>query len=195
MSNLWGTILRILGRGPAPAPPDRRLGLVGGQLKDTAPYPGDFRGPLEITYAPRPDGRPDPGEIVWAWVPFEEDHRQGKDRPVLLIGRDGPWLLGLQLTSKDHDRDKAREARNGRRWVDIGAGSGIARDVRARSGSTGSSASTAPLSAARARCSTRSASPGSSRQYTPAGTSVTEVADVLSAAGQAVEARPCRRSR
>lgn len=123
MSNLWGTILRILGRGPAPAPPDRRLGLVGGQLKDTAPYPGDFRGPLEITYAPRPDGRPDPGEIVWAWVPFEEDHRQGKDRPVLLIGRDGPWLLGLQLTSKDHDRDKAQEARNGRRWVDIGAGS------------------------------------------------------------------------
>ena len=48
-----------------------------------------------MTYAARPDGRPDPGEIVWTWVPFEEDHTQGKDRPVLLIGRDGRWLLGL----------------------------------------------------------------------------------------------------
>ena len=75
-----------------------------------------------MTYAARPDGRPDPGEIVWTWVPFEEDHTQGKDRPVLLIGRDGRWLLGLQLTSKDHDRDAEQEARVGRTWTDIGSG-------------------------------------------------------------------------
>lgn len=75
-----------------------------------------------MTWAPQPDGRPDPGEIVWTWVPFEEDHRQGKDRPVLLIGRDGAWLLGLQLTSKDHDRDLAQERRAGREWFDIGSG-------------------------------------------------------------------------
>jgi len=64
----------------------------------------------------------DPGEIVWAWVPFEEDHSQGKDRPVLVIGRDGPWLLALPLTSKDHDHDAAQQARDGRRWTDIGSG-------------------------------------------------------------------------
>ena len=76
----------------------------------------------DLTYAPKPDGRPDPGEIVWTWVPYEEDHRQGKDRPVLLVGRDGPWLLALMLTSKDHDRDHAQEARQGRHWQDIGSG-------------------------------------------------------------------------
>lgn len=85
-------------------------------------YPGDFTGLPDLTYAANPDGRPDPGEIVWTWVPFEEDHRQGKDRPVLLVGRDGGWLLGLMLTSKDHDRDGAREARRGPQWQDIGSG-------------------------------------------------------------------------
>jgi hypothetical protein len=56
-------------------------------------------------------------------VPFEEDHSRGKDRPVLVIGRDDAWLLGLMLTSQDHDRDAAQEARHGREWVDIGTGS------------------------------------------------------------------------
>lgn len=87
------------------------------------PYPGDFTGTVAVEYSPRKDGRPDPGEIVWTWVPYEEDHTRGKDRPVLLIGRDHEWLLGLQLTSKDHDRDSAQEARAGRRWMDIGSGS------------------------------------------------------------------------
>jgi hypothetical protein len=75
-----------------------------------------------MTWAPEHDGRPDPGEVVWTWVPFEEDHSQGKDRPVLVVGADGDWLLGLMLTSRDHDRDGADQARHGRRWVDIGAG-------------------------------------------------------------------------
>ena len=79
-----------------------------------------------ITYAPDMDGAADPGEIVWTWVPYEEDASQGKDRPVLLIGRkviDGAdnWA-GLMLTSKDHDRDAEDEARHGRHWMDIGAG-------------------------------------------------------------------------
>ena len=91
------------------------------RTRPTAPaYPGDYRGPLEPRYAPHPDGRPDPGEIVWTWVPFEEDHTQGKDRPVLLVGHDGPWLLALQLTSKDHDGHPRR--RGGPHWVDIGRG-------------------------------------------------------------------------
>jgi len=86
-------------------------------------YPGDFDGSAVIEYAPHPDGVADPGEVVWAWVPFEEDHSQGKDRPTLVIGRDGPWVLALMLTSKDHDRDAADEARHGRVWWDVGTGS------------------------------------------------------------------------
>ncbi|WP_373307254.1 type II toxin-antitoxin system PemK/MazF family toxin [Demequina activiva] len=87
-----------------------------------ASYPGDFDGRVDVAYSPRLDGRPDPGEVVWTWVPYEEDHSRGKDRPVLLIGRDGRWLLALQLTSKDHDLDAAQEGRWGRRWMDIGTG-------------------------------------------------------------------------
>jgi len=74
------------------------------------------------SYAPRADGLPDPGEVVWAWVPFEDDPAQGKDRPVLLLARDGDAWLGLGLTSKDHDRDTGRQAAAGRHWMDVGAG-------------------------------------------------------------------------
>ena len=77
---------------------------------------------VEITYDPKPDGRPDPGEVVWTWVPYEDDPSQGKDRPVLLIGRDGDELYGLMMTSRDHDFDEAQEAREGRFWLDIGSG-------------------------------------------------------------------------
>jgi hypothetical protein len=77
---------------------------------------------METSYAPDQDGRPDPGEVVWAWVPYEDDPSQGKDRPVLLVGRDGDQLVGLQLTSKDHDSDAEDEARYGRYWRDVGTG-------------------------------------------------------------------------
>jgi hypothetical protein len=76
----------------------------------------------EIGYAPRPDGHPDPGEVVWGWVPYDEGDGRGKDRPVLVIGRRGTDLLALQLSSKDHDRDAVDEARWGRYWTDIGTG-------------------------------------------------------------------------
>jgi hypothetical protein len=75
-----------------------------------------------VSYAPRADGRPDPGEVVWGWVPYEDDPSKGKDRPVLLVGRQGGQWLGLMLTSKDHDRDVADEARWGRHWMDVGTG-------------------------------------------------------------------------
>jgi hypothetical protein len=77
---------------------------------------------VDLTYAPNPDGRPDPGEIVWTWVPYEDDPTQGKDRPVLVVGRDGDRLVGLMLTSKDHDRDARQEADAGRFWLDLGTG-------------------------------------------------------------------------
>ena len=78
--------------------------------------------PAGYSYAPLDDDLADPGEVSWAWVTFEEDERRGKDRPVLVVGRDGDRLLALQLTSRDHDLDAAQEAAEGRFWVDIGAG-------------------------------------------------------------------------
>jgi hypothetical protein len=77
---------------------------------------------MTTSYEPEQDGEPDPGEVVWAWVPFEDDPDRGKDRPVLVIGRDGSELICLQLTSKDHDRDAEDEARYGRYWMDVGSG-------------------------------------------------------------------------
>jgi hypothetical protein len=77
---------------------------------------------MQTSYEPDMDGDADPGEVVWGWVPFEDDPQQGKDRPVLVIGRDGEELLALQLTSKDHDRDAEDEARYGRYWMDVGSG-------------------------------------------------------------------------
>lgn len=81
-------------------------------------YPGDFRGRVPVTYAPDPDGRPDPGEIVWTWVPYEEDHSRGKDRPVLIVGREGQYLLVLMLTSKDRNNATSADAD----YLDIGTG-------------------------------------------------------------------------
>lgn len=82
--------------------------------------------PPGFVYDPHPDGRPDPGEVVWTWVPYEDDPSEGKDRPVLVIGwadgRRGDRLQALMLTSKDHDRDAAAQARLGRHWLDIGSG-------------------------------------------------------------------------
>jgi hypothetical protein len=75
------------------------------------------------TYSPEADGLPDPGEVVWTWVPYEDDPAQGKDRPVVVLARtvDG-FLLGLQLSSQDHDRDAEQEASWGRHWMDVGTG-------------------------------------------------------------------------
>jgi hypothetical protein len=76
-----------------------------------------------ISYEPHiNNGRADPGEVVWGWVPFEDNPSQGKDRPVLVIGEKGGKLLTLMLTSKDHDRDAEQEARAGRYWMDVGRG-------------------------------------------------------------------------
>jgi len=58
----------------------------------------------QLAYAPDLDGRADPGEVVWTWVAYEEDASQGKDRPVLVVGRQGRALLGLMLTGQ-HERD------------------------------------------------------------------------------------------
>lgn len=68
-----------------------------------------------ISYAPDLDGHADPGEIVWTWVAFEENDGRGKDRPVLVVGRDGDRLLGLQLSSQDRRDDDES-------WLGLGSG-------------------------------------------------------------------------
>jgi hypothetical protein len=84
----------------------------------TEPYPGDWTGPVGPSCRPLSDGEPDPGEVVWTWVPFEEDHGRGKDRPVLVVDRAGDRLLCLMLTSRDRSDHVARDPD----YVDVGTG-------------------------------------------------------------------------
>lgn len=107
---------------PRPTPSSRPAAPAG---PTTPGYPGDFPGRVTPVYAPDLDGEADPGEIVWTWVPFEEDHERGKDRPVLVVGHDGPWLLGLILSSRDRDADPS--PRRDERWFDLGTGEWDAR--------------------------------------------------------------------
>ncbi len=61
---------------------------------------------LRIGYAPDQDGAPDAGEIVWTWVPYEENDGRGKDRPVLIIGRSSAdRVYAVRMTSRSHDGD------------------------------------------------------------------------------------------
>lgn len=77
--------------------------------------PGSIRD-LRIAYAPDRDGAPDAGEVIWTWVPYEENDGRGKDRPVLVIGRQsGDRVYAVRMTSKAHDGD--------RDFLSIGSGS------------------------------------------------------------------------
>lgn len=90
-------------------------GYQGGRDGDEA-SPGQF-GPgrtreiranevrgIQTSYAPDRDGTPDPGEVVWTWVPYVENDGRGKDRPVLILARiDATSVLGCYLSTKQHD--------------------------------------------------------------------------------------------
>ena len=65
-------------------------------------------GRVRFSYTPDRDGEPDPGEVVWTWVPYEERDGRGKDRPVVVVAAGAPGeFLAVQLTStpRDHDRE------------------------------------------------------------------------------------------
>jgi hypothetical protein len=98
LQGVAGTLRRIARRGPTPP---RQV-------------PTAHRG-RHLEYAPSLDGDADPGEIVWTWVRFEDDPHRGKDRPVLVVGRDGRTLLGLMLSSQG-ERDGQRN------WLGLGPG-------------------------------------------------------------------------
>ncbi|MDQ0645550.1 type II toxin-antitoxin system PemK/MazF family toxin [Microbacterium murale] len=83
---------------------------------------------LRIGYTPSKDGAPDSGEIIWTWVPYEENDGRGKDRPVLVIGRESAdRVYAVRMTSKAHDRDRdylsigsgAWDSQGRESWVDI----------------------------------------------------------------------------
>jgi hypothetical protein len=100
------TILAQADDAPARPAPEGHGGVRTAPTGDRARH---------IAYAPELDGAADPGEIVWTWVPFEEDASQGKDRPLLVVGRQGGELLGLMLSSQ-HKREGDPD------WVAIGSG-------------------------------------------------------------------------
>ncbi len=82
-----GKLLRGLGAKSKPPAPSRDSTLAG----------------ANIQYNPSLDGNADPGEVVWTWVPWEEDPTQGKDRPVVIVGQRKGMLIGVPLTSKQRD--------------------------------------------------------------------------------------------
>ncbi|SFI33059.1 MULTISPECIES: type II toxin-antitoxin system PemK/MazF family toxin [Microbacterium] len=113
--------------GAPPPAPVRDLPGRGGEGATVEVAPRAARG-LRITYAPALDGDPDAGEIVWTWVPYAENDGRGKDRPVLVIGRDGEdRVYAVRLTSKSHDGDRdflalgtgPWDTRGRPSWVDI----------------------------------------------------------------------------
>ena len=112
-SSLGALTRRVIGavvRRSASAP-----GVAGApSATATTVRPGPPAG-RHLDYAPNLDGRADPGEVVWTWVPYEEDASQGKDRPVLVVGRDRDRLLGLMLSSQDYHHGD-------RNWLGLGAG-------------------------------------------------------------------------
>ncbi|MEB3034320.1 type II toxin-antitoxin system PemK/MazF family toxin [[Mycobacterium] nativiensis] len=97
------------------AAPDESPAIPTGRPVTDSSVPTAHRA-RRLVYAPDLNGRADPGEIVWTWVAYEDDPGQGKDRPVLVVGRDHTTLLGLMLSSQARHQDDAN-------WVGIGAGS------------------------------------------------------------------------
>ena len=108
LKGITGTLRRIAGRTPVPQGPARPAPPLPRQVP-TAQHG------RHLEYSPNLDGDADPGEIVWTWVKYEDDPSQGKDRPVLVVGRDGRTLLGLMLSSQSE--------RDGRpNWLALGPG-------------------------------------------------------------------------
>jgi hypothetical protein len=111
-------IVRVVESSSGPARTKERRPAGTAPRRAPSRPAGKDRQDISLAYAPSKDGRPDPGEIVWTWVAYEEDPSRGKDRPVLLIARQGESLLGLMLTSRDHTNTLERDSR----YVDIGTG-------------------------------------------------------------------------
>jgi PemK-like, MazF-like toxin of type II toxin-antitoxin system len=98
----------------AAAQPQTQTAITAGRPVTNTIVPTAHRA-RRVVYAPDLDGRADPGEIVWTWVVYEDDPSRGKDRPVLVVGRDRQTLLGLMLSSQHYHAEDSD-------WVGIGSG-------------------------------------------------------------------------
>ncbi|AZH78634.1 MULTISPECIES: type II toxin-antitoxin system PemK/MazF family toxin [Microbacterium] len=147
LTALADLLLKAVGSGrasrtSAPRRPDARLrpsaertapaggGADRGRARgtETLRIDPDRIGDLAVAYAPQRDGAPDAGEIVWTWVPYEEDDGRGKDRPVLVIGRQSAdRVYAVRMTSKPHDGERdylsigtgGWDSQGRESWVDI----------------------------------------------------------------------------
>lgn len=147
LATLAEILLKAVGSGRAsrtsgPRRPDARLRTTEERTTPTrgGTEPGHARGTetvrvdperltaLQVTYAPQRDGAPDAGEIVWTWVPYEENDGRGKDRPVLVIARESAdRVYAVRMTSKPHDGDRdylsigtgAWDSQGRESWVDV----------------------------------------------------------------------------
>ena len=94
--------------------PQPTAAITAGRPVTSTSFPTAQRA-RKLVYSPDLDGRADPGEIVWTWVVYQDDPTRGKDRPVLVVGRDRSVLLGLVVSSQErHAGDPD--------WVGIGSG-------------------------------------------------------------------------
>lgn len=146
LTALVDILLKAVGSGrasrtSAPRRPDARL-RTSQERSSSAPSPGRERDhgtatvridpgrirELQVAFSPQRDGAPDAGEIVWTWVPYEEDDGRGKDRPVLVIGRESTErVYAVRMTSKPHDGDRdylsigtgAWDSQGRESWVDV----------------------------------------------------------------------------
>jgi len=98
MSNNRGLVAGLVAAGLAFF--SERDRLAGTTRKQSQPTTRRVATGTLVEYSPDIDGDADPGEVVWTWVPYEDDPRTGKDRPVVIIGRTGSDLAGVPLTSK-----------------------------------------------------------------------------------------------
>lgn len=83
---------------------------------------------LRVGYSPSRNDLPDSGEVIWTWVPYEENDGRGKDRPVLVIGRHtAQRVYAVRMTSKPHGGDRdflsigsgGWDSQGRESWVDI----------------------------------------------------------------------------
>jgi hypothetical protein len=109
-------VLAAFGTDTRSAP--RQTAVSPGQTgpEATIEVPGRVLRSAALVFDPRVDAAPDPGEVVWTWVPYDENDGRGKDRPVLIVApASASSVFALQLTSKPHDDDA-------RHFVYVGTG-------------------------------------------------------------------------
>lgn len=117
-------------RDPRPqrTPAEPELSPGRGNGSETIQVDPERVGEVNVSYSPAQNSLPDSGEIIWTWVPYVENDGRGKDRPVLVIGRESATrVYAVRMTSKAHDGDRdflsigsgAWDSQGRESWVDI----------------------------------------------------------------------------